>query len=244
MLISGANTAFDQLQGEHSALMRQYGAVQKQCSQLLQSQRAEMARLEAEVMRLRAAVLLRDTALAAAREDRAELVASIPGLPRRAVLARRVDALLARIQLLMRERLHWQFQGRSTVVDKSAEDGEAKRSITAAEVHRKSVLCLGDATHTTITRRVVEMAGGALLPHGLAETALEPGEHDDLAALEASLVAADLVICQTGCLSHGAYWRVQDHCKRTGKTCVMVDRVDRVEQPQVIRIVRGVGASP
>jgi hypothetical protein len=51
-------------------------------------------------------------------------------------------------------------------------------------------------------------------------------------ALEASLVAADLVICQTGCLSHGEYWRVQDHCKRTGKTCVLV------EQPEAVRIVR------
>jgi len=55
---------------------------------------------------------------------------------------------------------------------------------------------------------------------------------DDLQALDASLVAADLVICQTGCLSHGAYWRVKDHCKRTGKTCVLVS------QPEALRIVR------
>ena len=50
--------------------------------------------------------------------------------------------------------------------------------------------------------------------------------------LEASLQAADLVICQTGCLSHGAYWRVQDHCQRTGKACVLVER------PDALRIVR------
>ena len=56
-------------------------------------------------------------------------------------------------------------------------------------------------------------------------------EHDP-AALDASLRAADLVICQTGCLSHGDYWRVRDHCRRTGKTCVMV------EQPEALRIVR------
>lgn len=55
---------------------------------------------------------------------------------------------------------------------------------------------------------------------------------DDPEWLEASLIAADLVICQTGCLSHGAYWRVQDHCKRTGKTCMLV------EQPDMLRIVR------
>jgi hypothetical protein len=61
-------------------------------------------------------------------------------------------------------------------------------------------------------------------------------------ALEDSLVAADLVICQTGCLSHGDYWRVQDHCRRTGKACVLV------EQPDALRIVRlnrdGASATP
>lgn len=54
----------------------------------------------------------------------------------------------------------------------------------------------------------------------------------DLDGLDASLAAADLVICQTGCLSHGAYWRVQDHCKRTGKSCVLVEQTD------ALRIVR------
>jgi hypothetical protein len=43
------------------------------------------------------------------------------------------------------------------------------------------------------------------------------------AALDAHLAAADLVICQTGCISHDHYWRVQDHCRRTGKTCLIVD---------------------
>ena len=53
--------------------------------------------------------------------------------------------------------------------------------------------------------------------------------------LEASLEAADLVICQTGCMSHGDYWRVQDHCKRTGKLCMQVDQPDGV---QIVRIHR------
>lgn len=62
---------------------------------------------------------------------------------------------------------------------------------------------------------------------------------DDLSAeLETSLEAADLVICQTGCMSHGDYWRVHDHCKRTGKLCVLVERSDG---PQFVRIQRGAG---
>ncbi|QBE61700.1 DUF2325 domain-containing protein [Pseudoduganella lutea] len=58
---------------------------------------------------------------------------------------------------------------------------------------------------------------------------------DDFAALEADLAAADLVICQTGCMSHGAYWRVQDHCKRTGKACVLVEKPDALH---IVRIQR------
>ena len=67
----------------------------------------------------------------------------------------------------------------------------------------------------------------------LAQPAMPAREHEqDAEAFEASLREADLVICQTGCLSHGEYWRVQDHCQRTGKTCVLV------EQPDALRIVR------
>ena len=41
--------------------------------------------------------------------------------------------------------------------------------------------------------------------------------------LDTSLAAADLVICQTGCISHQAYWRMKDFCKLTGKRCLFVD---------------------
>ena len=44
-----------------------------------------------------------------------------------------------------------------------------------------------------------------------------------LALLQASLAAADLVICQTGCLSHGAYWRDNGHCRRSDKACLLPD---------------------
>lgn len=51
----------------------------------------------------------------------------------------------------------------------------------------------------------------------------------DACQLEASLRAADMVICQTGCLSHNAYWRVEDHCRRTGKPCIVVNAGERGE---------------
>lgn len=70
--------------------------------------------------------------------------------------------------------------------------------------------------------------------HGLAQTeaSVLRAPHADPGWLEHSLRCADLVICQTGCVSHGAFWRVADHCKRTGKACVLV------EQPGALNIVR------
>jgi hypothetical protein len=169
---------FDQLIQEHCALAREYARVQERCTGLLQEQARRIAALDAEVMRLRALVIARDSALAWASEDRAEMEREIPGLPRRVELGRRVAALQERIGDLMRERP--QARPAPPVQDETPDK------------------------------------------------------------LEASLVAADLVICQTGCLSHGDYWRVQDHCKRTGKACVLV------EQPEALRIVRiqsGAGTS-
>jgi hypothetical protein len=65
-------------------------------------------------------------------------------------------------------------------------------------------------------RQLVEGTGGCFLHH-------DGGEEESPAKLDATLAAADLVICQTGCISHAAYWRVKDHCKRNGKRCVFVE---------------------
>ncbi len=209
------------LHREHAALLVAYGQAQARCSRLLGAQAQRIQCLEAEVFKLRAAVIQRDTALAWAREDRAALEGAIPGLPRRVALARRVAQLMERVQNLMRERLAWQdraAQARAHPLDSTAEPTVPAAVIAAATLREKSVLCVGeDAMALMLTRKVVEMAGGRYLGHC-------GGESTDGDTLEASLVAADLVICQTGCVSHGAYWRVKDHCTRTGKQCVLVDK--------------------
>jgi len=166
------------LEQEQRAMVSHLARVQHRCSAVIQEQAAEIAALKAQAMRLRAAVIARDSALAWAYEDRAALEAAIPDLPQRATLARRVKELSKRLQELMREKLLPVYAPAATQDEPAKEEG------------------------------------------------------GELSALEASIVAADLVICQTGCLSHGAYWRVQDHCKRTGKTCMLV------AQPASVRIVR------
>ncbi|HEV8688835.1 MAG TPA: DUF2325 domain-containing protein, partial [Ideonella sp.] len=67
-----------------------------------------------------------------------------------------------------------------------------------------------------VYRKLIERVGARFLHH-------DGGHEDGTSQLDATLDSADLVICQTGCISHNAYWRVKDHCKRTGKRCLFVD---------------------
>ena len=212
---------------EHQALLVQYGRVQTRCSEVIAAQAREIESLKAQTMRLRAAVMQRDTALAVVRQDHADLQAAIPGLPRRVLLARRVEALVGRLQDLMRERLRWQQRHTASA------GATFPLAVADADLRAKSVLCVGpDAPAAISTQRQVELAGGQFLHH---DGDLQDSRHS--AALDASLKLADLVICQTGCVSHNAYWRVQDHCTRTGKPCVLVG------EPQAMFFVRSWGSA-
>ena len=85
----------------------------------------------------------------------------------------------------------------------------------------KRVACVGGrAAQLPAYRAVVEAHGLELLHH-------DGGDEDSINQLPATLAAADLVICQVGCVSHNAYWRVKDHCKRQGKPCVFVESASR-----------------
>nr|WP_315243478.1 hypothetical protein [uncultured Albidiferax sp.] len=71
-------------------------------------------------------------------------------------------------------------------------------------------------------RAIVRDTLVAWLRESLAQ--LEPESAEASAEdLQAHADAADRVICQTGCISHGHYWREQDQCRRTGKGCVLVE---------------------
>lgn len=220
----------DMIAQEHRVLLSAYGRAQARCSAQLAEQAAQVARiaeLEAQLMRAQAQIVIRDTKLVLAREELAELAAATPGLPTRVRLARRVEWLSERVQDLMRELLRLQWVPVPSVSSK-----RARQQDLLAGVREKSVLCVGQdmglaADGANAAQQAIEQAGGRFLHHAGGDDGV-----DDVAALEASLVAADLVICQTGCVSHDAYWRVHDHCKRTGKQCVLVD------QPQAMLFVR------
>jgi hypothetical protein len=61
-------------------------------------------------------------------------------------------------------------------------------------------------------------------PEDAGYNATRGGLEESLHRIDSALAAADLVICQAGCISHNAYWRVKEQCKRTGKPCLFVKR--------------------
>ena len=79
-----ASEDVDQLVLEHRALMCVYGSAQARCTQEAASQALAVRRMQAQLMRLRAQVIVRDSQLAWEREDRKALEALVPGLPSRA----------------------------------------------------------------------------------------------------------------------------------------------------------------
>ncbi|MDP1526937.1 MAG: DUF2325 domain-containing protein [Rhodocyclaceae bacterium] len=48
------------------------------------------------------------------------------------------------------------------------------------------------------------------------------GQEESLHRIDAVVSAADAVVCQAGCVSHTAYYRLKEACKKLGKPCVFV----------------------
>ena len=123
---------------------------------------------------------------------------------------------------------------RPTSNEPAAEAAESAESLSA-----RAALCVGGRSAVVpVYRRLVESRGGRFSHH-------DGGDEDNVQRLDAMLSAADLVICQTGCISHNACWRVKDHCKRTGKRCLFVDNPSAASLRRALgRVVSTTGESP
>ncbi|KPF50366.1 hypothetical protein IP87_01270 [beta proteobacterium AAP121] len=202
---------FEALIDENAVLGRALAAAQQRCVQLGAEHERERAAWQAESAALRG----RLAALAAPRPERSEAAAAD---------AQRLARQAARIEVLERALAAAQQPAPPLrpAVPAAPEAGSTAPPLplavtTAPTLDQRNVLCVGGRTGIVpVYRRLVEASGGRFLHH-------DGGEEDKLGALDATLAAADLVICQAGCVSHNAYWRVKDHCKRTGKRCVFVE---------------------
>ena len=83
-------------------------------------------------------------------------------------------------------------------------------------LENRCVLCVGGRPSAVpLYRHTVETRGATFIHH-------DGGQEEGIAQLDAKLNSADLVICQAGCVSHDAYFRVKEHCKKRGIQCVYV----------------------
>ena len=204
---------------EFVLVCRQLGEAQQRCSATLAAQAARIDVLQAEVVRLRGAVVLRDTQLAMAREELVRAHAAEPAGARRKAMARHIAALVERIGALSRECLRWRLAAES--------DAMAARPAASAAMPRPAPAQAAAPLEGEAAMRIPALTHApgravALTPIQASHGRTLEASADTWTA--ASLAAADLVICQTGCISHDAYWRVQDHCRRTGKPCILVDQ--------------------
>jgi hypothetical protein len=220
---------FDNLIDENAVLARELGAAQQRSTRQADEYHQRIEQQQSQIVQLRAQLIGRDTTLAALRDELQTLEAAAPGLKSRFELAREGERQVERIHQLERALLQSQQEAERQRhrADELAAEVQRRESSLAepapadtdigARFDDQAVLCVGGRPASVpVYRHLIERTGGRFLHH-------DGGEEDSAAKLDSTLAAADLVICQTGCISHDAYWRVKDHCKRTGKRCVFVE---------------------
>jgi hypothetical protein len=240
---AGANMRNDQaklgaLMQEHAMLMRELGKVQARTTHLLAEKNVAIERMTVQLMQARAEMIKRDSAAAFLRAELDELRASVPGLETRARLQERTVRMAERQSHLEMQVTELQGQlDRSAKAEQAAlvevvtqrpqEPATVAAIPIALHLKQRNVLCVGGRNGNIATYRdLIERVGGRFTHH-------DGGLEDRQSMLDTRLAAADIVICQTGCISHNAYWRVKDFCKRTGKRCVFV------ENPSAASLARG-----
>jgi hypothetical protein len=204
-------------------------------------------------VRLRAEALLRTTEAQALRDELQQLHTVAPSLPARLALVHENRQLQRRVEDLTRltTQLEDRLQRRREPARPEAaaalapQPAEVAADVPPAEpplprLAEHCVLCVGGRTASVPAyRQLIEGTGGRFLHH-------DGGDEHGVSRLDATLAAADLVICQTGCISHDAYWRVKNHCKRTGKRCVFVETPSRHALARALAAIdaRHDGAAP
>jgi Uncharacterized protein conserved in bacteria (DUF2325) len=220
---------FEALIDENAVLARELAAAQARSSKQAGDHAVAVGTLQAEAVRLRGQKLAADSQVALLREDLQALRESVPDLDSRAQLAQRLATQNARCTELQRalqaarsdiERLSAAALITPPETGDDTDDRTAVRATPPAApiaLADRAVLCVGGRSSAVpVYRRLVEACGARFEHH-------DGGQQHNTHQLDHTLSAADLVICQAGCISHNAYWRVKDHCKRTGKRCIYVD---------------------
>jgi len=219
---------FNALAQEHAVLCRELGRAQERCTRLLTEKSTEIERLNEETLRLRAVALGKDSRIAFLQQDLEALKETIPDFETAERLQKKIEQMALRQaqseaqNAELRHKLNGAMKSLEALQNANAaaavaEPAAAPVSPVILHLGHKTVLCVGGRNGNIANyRELIEKVGGRFAHH---DGGLEDGQN----VLDASLAAADLVICQTGCISHNAYWKVKDFCKRSGTRCVFVD---------------------
>lgn len=220
--------ALQSLQQENAVLLRQLKAAQAEIEKQRQKRVLQWEKARQSLAQLQASVSAKEVLIAQLRKEREALRRSsgetvldqtlsgrlVESESQLQKLQRQFDALSEENAYLRREiRPH-----PDAAVPCTAADAAADVVVVEAEpdLAGKRVLCVGGrraALHSY--RNVVEQSGGRFMHH-------DGGLEENIHRIDGAVAAADLVICQAACISHNAYWRVKEHCKRTGKPCLFV----------------------
>jgi hypothetical protein len=193
----------------------------------------ELAALRSELEHSRhraalAATLERELAAAAReRREHADLQ------QRTAMLAARAEAMEERNTINTRRTAQLEIElqearARAEVADIAPACG--RECPPGPALKGRCVLCVGGRSGLVDGyRKQVETRGGRFLHH-------DGGQEEHLHRIDAAIANADAVVCQTACISHAAYWRLKEACKKLGKPCVFV------QSPGVGSFARGLSA--
>lgn len=231
---AGAGTRVDHarflaLQQENAALTTDLAQHQQRHARTLADKASELEQLQAQLLVMRAEVAARDQQLVSLQAHLDELSEAIPELESRARLRQKLgdatsrlsqrDEQLAQLrqQLASSNRQLTALQEERALPSAESGDQVAEDPADAVQLADKVVLCVGGRSASVPSYRGMTEETGARFAHH------DGGQEHGVDSLDANLAAADLVICQTGCISHNAYWRVKEYCKRTGKRCVFVE---------------------
>lgn len=240
---------FEEVLHENGVLARELAAAQQRNTRQADEHRQRHDAQQSQIVQLRAQLIGRDTLIASLRHDLQSLEDAVPGLKARQALGQENERLLRRLHDTERTLMQAQHElerararaDELTLALQRLPQPEASAIPAQPDptaLADRAVLCVGGRPASVpVYRHLVERTGGRFLHH-------DGGDEDNPAQLDATLAAADLVICQTGCISHDAYWRVKDHCKRTGKRCVFVETPSTAGLKRALRSLVPVVESP
>ncbi len=220
----------ENLRAQNQTLRQQLDKARQENEALRLERASDTQQLGQRIVDLRAELTGRDATIAALQQQIAQMRAELPDLKDRQQLLRRASEAEARSLLQnarassleaeigrMSQRLQQAEETLMLYAHPEDDDSAAPSDADLAKgLSGKCILCVGGRTGAVDAyRQRVEHCGGRFIHH-------DGGLEESLHRIDGALSGADLVICQAGCVSHNAYWRIKEQCKRTGKPCLFV----------------------